>query len=173
MFRLVPVFWKEQWHIHEAKIGLLMGLNGLIISVLEMVVVNYMETRRLQVKFVLYGTLLTSLSYLFLMVQTGPLLVLAILTVITFTFGEMLTFPYLNTLTSLRATDHNRGQYAAIYSFTWSFAQVIGPAGGAFLVAHSSYNVLWMVLMLLAVLTLAGFRYLLAASKDSSLPGSV
>ena len=169
MFRLVPVFWKENWGINEAFIGLLMGLNGVIISVFEMVIVNYMEKRKREVRFVLYGTLLTALGYTFFLFQIRPFELLAIGSVITFTIGEMFTFPYLNTLVSLRSNEFNRGQYAAIYSFTWSFAQVIGPAGGAFLVARFSYNWLWFALIGLGLLTFFGFRILLTPKSASQL----
>ena len=39
LFRLLPIFWKEAWHINEASIGLILGLNGIIIAIFEMVLV--------------------------------------------------------------------------------------------------------------------------------------
>ncbi len=158
MFRLVPVFWKEDWHINEAMIGILMGLNGILISLFEMVLVNYMEAKKLQYRFVLYGILITAFGYSFFLINIGLHVVIAILAVVFFTIGEMFTFPYINTLTSLRSNEYNRGQYAAVYSFTWSFAQVVGPAGGAYLVSKSSYPWLWLALILLCLIAFWGFR---------------
>ena len=160
LFRLVPVYWKEIWHINEAYLGLLMGLNGLIIAVFEMVLVNYMERQARPFKYLIRGVLITAAAYLVLLIQLPPHLLFAIITVLVFTLGEMFFFPFVNRITSLRANDHNRGKYAAVYSFTWSFAQVIGPAGGALIVAYASYSVLWICIIGISLLAFFGLKSL-------------
>src|ERR1700754_871094 len=37
LFRLVPVYWKEHWHLGESAIGILMGLNGIVVACFELV----------------------------------------------------------------------------------------------------------------------------------------
>ncbi len=161
MFRLVPVYWRVDRHISESIIGILMGLNGLLISIFEMVLVDYMEIKKLQIRFVLIGVIITAVGYALLMINLASAVWVAVFSVLFFTVGEMFTFPYINTLTSLRANEYNRGQYAAIYSFTWSFAQVVGPAGGAWLVSKTSYNWLWIAIVALCLVSYLGFNTLL------------
>jgi MFS family permease len=40
MFRIVPVFFKQEWHIDEFAIGIIIGINGAVIARFEMVLIN-------------------------------------------------------------------------------------------------------------------------------------
>lgn len=146
MFRVVPVFFKEIWKIGEFMIGLILGLNGIIIAVLEMVMVHKIEGKKSPVFFIIVGVLLVALSFLVLMLPVGLPVLLGTLAIVFFTFGEMFAFPFINTFVMSRANEFNRGQYAAGYMVSWSVAQVIGPTAGFYIAEHFGYNVLWMVL---------------------------
>ena len=65
LFRLVPVYWKTEWHIGESMIGIILGLNGIIIAIFEMVLVRHWESRRTRMYYVVAGTLVTALGYSF------------------------------------------------------------------------------------------------------------
>jgi MFS family permease len=147
VFRLLPLYWKEIQHIGEARIGFILGLNGIIIALFEMVMVQYFQRRKSQAYYIIAGMLVTAVGFVLLLVPGVSPLVLAVLTIILLTVGEMLTLPFINTIIIQRANEHNRGRYAAAYALTWSVAQIIGPAGGAFIADKSSYSVLWVVLI--------------------------
>jgi MFS family permease len=85
---------------------------------------------------------------------------LAVLSIILFTIGEMFALPFINTFVMSRTTDHNRGQYAAGYTMSWSISQVIGPTAGFYLAELYGYNWLWIGLILLLMVCAAGFNLL-------------
>lgn len=160
LFRLVPVYWKEQLHIGESTIGILLGMNGVIIALFEMVLIQNLNGRKPETFYIVAGVVFTAFAYLFLVVPgVGPIMIAAA-TVLFFTTGEMLTLPYISTMIMSRATEMNRGKYSAAYSMSWAVAQIIGPAAGGFIAGHWGYNTLWLVLVALSCICALGFRFL-------------
>ncbi|RYZ22299.1 MAG: MFS transporter [Chitinophagaceae bacterium] len=149
MFRIGPVFFKERWGLNESVIGLLLGMNGVVIALFEMVLIARLEKRPKPLRFATAGALLLGLSYLFLALPASLALLAGTVSMLFFTIGEMFALPFLNSFVLGRADESNRGQYAAGYTLCWSCAQVIGPAGGFFLAEHWGYGSLWLLLALL------------------------
>ena len=160
LFRLVPVYWKEELHIGEATIGMLMGMNGVVIALFEMVLIQKLGSRRPDAFYIVAGVLFTAIAYLFLVVPILAPVVIGVATVLLFTVGEMLTLPYISTIVMNRASASNRGQYSAAYSLSWAVAQIIGPAAGGYIAQHWGYNILWFVLVLLSMACALGFKML-------------
>lgn len=152
MFRVVPVFFKEQWHIDEFAIGIIIGINGAIIALFEMIMINKIEKKRSPMYFIVIGSALFAASYLILSAPVSFHLAAAVLTIVIFTGGEMFALPFINTIVISRSNEHNRGLYAAGYTLSWSFAQVIGPFAGFFIARHFGYNWLWFGLACLLLL---------------------
>lgn len=165
MFRVVPLFYKEVLLIGEFKIGLILGLNGLIIALFEMVMVNKIQNKRSAVHYIIRGVLFIILAYLSLLLPRGVPLLLAFLCVILFTIGEMFALPFINAFAMGRADESTRGQYAAGYTVSWSVAQIIGPPAGFFLAERFGYDWLWGVLILVLLICAGGFR-LIARGMD-------
>jgi len=152
LFRLVPIFWKEEWHLGERQIGLLLGLNGFIIAIMEMVLVNRWEKRNKPFRYMIAGTVAVASAFAILMMNGTSILILmgfAAGCVVLLTLGEMLAMPFMNSTCMQRANQYNRGKYAAGYTLSWSVAQVVGPAGGAWIAETFSYNTLWLLLIVL------------------------
>jgi hypothetical protein len=105
-----------------------MGLNGLIIVIVEMVLIFHLETKNRAMHFISHGLLLTALSFLVYIFLPFPIFT-ALLSVILVTMGEILAMPFMNNYWAGRASSLNRGQYAGYYTMAWSFAQVLGPTG--------------------------------------------
>lgn len=143
MFRVVPVFYKDVWHLDEALIGFVLGLNGIIIAILEMVMISKIEHRRSSIYFIVMGVVVVGLSFAVLMLPKFAPLVLAVLSIILFTCGEMLSLPFFNKFVVNRSSDNNRGLYAGGYTLSWSVAQVVGPSSGFYIAEKFGYNVLW------------------------------
>jgi predicted MFS family arabinose efflux permease len=165
VFRLVPVYWKESLHINESMIGLLMGLNGIIIALFEMVLVRYWESRRAKMYYVISGVLLTACGFSFLVLPGQPSLFIATGMIILITVGEMLAVPFMNTIVMSRAGEGNRGKYSAVYALSWSVAQIAGPGGGALIVERWGYITLWIIVVLLCLGCAFAFKILLANTK--------
>ncbi|MBC7567870.1 MAG: MFS transporter [Pedobacter sp.] len=160
MFRVVPVFFKEEWHIDEFAIGIIMGLNGAVIALFEMILIDKIEKKRSPIFFISIGSIFFAISYVILSVPFMFHVSMAVLTVLIFTIGEMFVLPFINAVVISRSNEHNRGLYAAAYTLSWSFAQVVGPFTGFAIAKHLGYNWLWGGIALLLMLSAFGFNLL-------------
>jgi len=160
MFRLAPVYWKESLHINEATIGMLLGLNGVIIALFEMVLVRYWESRRSAIYYIISGVIATALAYTLLVVPGMAPMVAAAGSMIFLTLGEMMALPFINTVIMGKANEHNRGKFAAAFAVTWSAAQVLGPGGGALITQTWDYNALWITLIIVCISCALAFKFI-------------
>jgi len=160
MFRVVPVFFKEQWHIDEFQIGIIIGINGAVIALFEMIMINKIEAKRSPMFFIIVGAVLFAVSYIILSAPVSFHIAAAVLTIVVFTCGEMLTLPFINTIVISRSNEHNRGLYAAGYTLSWSCAQVFGPYFGFLIAKNLGYNWLWLGLAGMLLLCTWGFNTL-------------
>jgi predicted MFS family arabinose efflux permease len=157
LFSTLPVYYKNNLRLSEFYIGLLMGLNGIIIVVVEMVVIFQLEAKKKMMLFISTGTWLTALSFIIFNLLPSQVFT-AIISVILVTFGEMFAMPFMNTYWTSRTTAANRGQYAGLYTMAWSVAQVAGPIGGTWMAGHFGFRVLWWVVGGLCLITAFLFR---------------
>jgi predicted MFS family arabinose efflux permease len=142
LFTTVPVFFKEGFHLSVFFIGLVMAMNGLIIAFVEMILIFSLEGRRPALQYISIGVMLVSLAFLLLDVK-GNFQLLAILSMLVLTFGEIMSMPFMNAYWIGRTLQNNRGQYAALYSVAWAVAQTIGPYAGSLVAGHLGYKTLW------------------------------
>lgn len=159
LFTTLPVYYKKALHMPEYMIGLLMTLNGLLITVLEMVLVFKMEGKKEHLFYIVYGVCGVGLSYVLLNIL--PLSILAaFFCMILTTLGEICSMPFLNSFWIGRTSVTNRGQYAGLYTIAWSVAQVIGPVCGSQIAERAGFPVLWWMVGVLCMMAAIGFRYL-------------
>lgn len=170
MFRVVPVFYKEVWHLNEARIGLILGLNGVIIALFEMVMISKIENKRSPIFYIVTGVLVVSSSFAVLLLPKFMPVVLALLSIVCFTFGEMFSMPFINTFVIKRSNEFNRGLYAAGYTISWSVAQVIGPTSGFYLAEKFGYNPLWIGITVLLLLCALGYSRLKIKTIEAEQP---
>jgi predicted MFS family arabinose efflux permease len=154
-----PVFFKIDWHFSERFIGFLMALNGLLIVVIEMVMIHKLEGRLDKMIYITGGVALGGLSYILLNLLP-PGAVAAIIVVILVTFSEMFAMPFMNSFWISRTTPRNRGEYAALYSMSWSAAQIIAPFFGSNVIAYGGFTLLWWILGGISFLAAIGYYYL-------------
>jgi predicted MFS family arabinose efflux permease len=157
-FIMEPVFYKLQWHFSERFIGFLLALNGILIVVIEMVMIHNLEGKRHGLKYIIAGILLTAAGFVLLNVLP-PGAGSAVIVVLFVTFGEMLSMPFMNAFWIARTNNHNRGEYAALYTMSWSAAQIVAPALGSQVIAYGGFYYLWWILG--AICLVAAFGYLL------------
>lgn len=159
LFSTLPVYYKNALHMPDYMIGLLMTLNGLLITVLEMVLVFKLEGKRENLFYIFYGVSGVGLSYVLLNIL--PLsLYAAFFCMILTTLGEICSMPFMNSFWIGRTSVTNRGQYAGLYTIAWSVAQVIGPICGSQIAEHAGFSVLWWIVGVVCVCAAIGFRYL-------------
>ncbi len=160
LFTTVPLYFKEGLQLSEFWSGIIMGMNGIVIALFEMVIVFKLEGARPYLKLMMYGTLLLALSYFMLNIPMANGFILASAVILMVTIAEIVAMPFMNSFYIARTTTANRGQYAAIYTMAWSSAQVIGSLTGT-QIAHSfSYNYLWWILGFISIIAAYGFNSL-------------
>jgi len=164
IFRVVPVFFKQVWKIDEFMIGLILGFNGIIIALFEMVMIHKIENKRSPIFFIVVGVFFIAACFLVLLLPFNLPVLLGCMCIVLFTIGEMFALPFINTFVMSRSNEFNRGLYAAGYMLCWSVASLVGPTAGFFIAENYGYNVLWMLIsgMLLAC---AYFYYLMRDAK--------
>ncbi|RXG26880.1 MDR family MFS transporter [Leeuwenhoekiella marinoflava] len=162
-FSTVPVFYKEVRFLTESQIGLLLGLNGLLIFVFEMPLIAFMERKGWnQIANVISGFILTGLSFgFFYLMGWNGFLVIGMIVV---TLGEMIAFPFGNAFALRRAKLGRQGAYMGLYSMSFSLAHIFGHNSGMQLVNAFGYNKTWLVM---AAISLAGILLLLYVKKKS------
>ncbi|MEO6070719.1 MAG: MFS transporter [Chitinophagaceae bacterium] len=157
LFSMIPVFYKSEVHLNEATIGFILGLNGLIIAIIEMVLVYKIENKKQSTYYMAIGGFLIGSSFLLLTINPSLFLVLAGVLVIT--FGEMFLFPFTNAFWVGRSQHHNRGQYAALYTMTFALGQVLAPTIAAQIALHYGFASLFRIDFLLCALAATGFYF--------------
>jgi predicted MFS family arabinose efflux permease len=161
MFSMLPVYLKQQLHLTENIIGAVLALNGLIIAVVEMVLVYKLENRRNAVIYMTLGAFFIGLS--FLMLDISPAFVFVLMQMIIVTLGEMLLFPFMNNFWVNRSNENNRGQYAAVYTMSFSAAIVLAPTFASQVATWYGFSVLWVMNFILC--SFAAFGYFLLKKR--------
>jgi predicted MFS family arabinose efflux permease len=151
IFTNLPLFFKRELHFSEGYIGGLMAINGIIIALVEMVLVYKLEGRRKNFVYIIFGVGLVGIAFLTLNLP-GMGYILALGMIIIVTFGEIFSMPFMNTYWISRTQDHNRGQYAALYTMAWSAAQCLGPFFGAQVIQYYTFELLWWIVGLLSLI---------------------
>jgi len=130
-----------------------------------MVMITKIENKRSPIFYIVLGVIIVCFSFAVLMLPKSFPITLAVISILLFTFGEMLSLPFFNTFVVKRSNEYNRGIYAAGYTLSWSVAQVIGPTSGFYIAEKFGYNVLWISITAL-LLVCAYFFSRLKLSED-------
>ncbi|HEX3384361.1 MAG TPA: MFS transporter [Mucilaginibacter sp.] len=170
LFTMQPLYYKGQWHFSEFYIGLLMGINGVLIVIFEMVLIHNLENKRHPLNYICAGSLVIGAGFVLLnYLPASPYSALVILLFIT--VGEMLAMPFMNSFWIMRTNPANRGQYAAMYTIAWSTAQIISPIIGGQVVTYSGYFTLWWLTGAMCLGASLGFVMLFRKNfKEKSVP---
>jgi predicted MFS family arabinose efflux permease len=171
-FVMEPVFYKLEWHFTERFIGFLLALNGIIIVLVEMVMINYLEGKRHPLIYIAGGVVVTGVGYV-LLNFLPPTAVAGVMVVAIITFGEMLSMPFGTSFWVTRSSEHNRGQYAALYTMSWSAAQVIAPALGAQVIQHGGFRVLWWLLGTICAAVAVGVMLMYKFNAESKVVADI
>lgn len=151
----VPVFFKEAYHWHEAQIGAMVALNGLVVFLVEMPLIFRIDGRRSQLAHVRTGLLLYASAYACFLLPFGAFWA-ALAYIIAVSFGEMFVMPFSSNYVYQRSWGQKQGQYMALYTMAYSVANIIAPLFGTQVIATWGYEALWAVVAGLALLVWLG-----------------
>lgn len=141
-FSTIPLYYNEIHSLSEHQIGLLLGMNGLVIFVFEMPLIRYMELRSSsKIYNMAIGFFLVTISFLILNLTswTGILVVGMLL----MTVGEMIVFPFSNAWALNRAKRGKQGEYMALYSIAFSISHIFAHNSGMRSISKFGYEISW------------------------------
>jgi predicted MFS family arabinose efflux permease len=163
LFTLEPLYFRTVYHLPESRIGLLMIYNGILISLVEMIMVHQLEGKFLKPSLIAFGTFLTVLSFWVFNAYFAVAILWISITLNT--IGEMFAMPFMQSFAVERSNEKNRGQYLGMYAMCYSFAQIASPTLGSQVVQHYGFTTLWYVMGGLCLVSTFGFLFMRKMNK--------
>ncbi|SFN87451.1 Predicted arabinose efflux permease, MFS family [Bizionia echini] len=158
-FSTMPLYYKKIHNLTELEIGIILGLNGAFIFLLEMPLIKWLEnTRYSKPALMVFGAILVGISFIILNVT--PWIGILLFGMLFMTIGEMITFPFSNAFAMERAKRGNQGEYMALYSIAFSIAHIFGHNAGMQMADTLGFENTWYIMTLLSVICM-GLLWLL------------
>ncbi len=152
LFSNLPLFYKIGLHLDETIIGIILAINGILIALFEMLIINNIENRFSKKRIIIIGTLGMAA---FFAISCGMYFINALLLafggMLLITFAEMLSLPFMNSYYLSFAGKNNIGKYAAIYTMSWSIGQILAGYVGGSIIYNFGFIPLWSVCAILSV----------------------
>jgi len=164
-----PIFLHERYGLSEAAIGSLTSVNTLIIVALQMPILKALGGRD-HLKVAGFGAMLFCLGFAILPLGTGyPF---AVMTVVVWTAGEMLSMPLIEGAAANRADERSRGSYMGVFTVAFTTAMTVGPFIGTW--AYQAYGPesLWYGCGVAGIVAWAGFHWLAPRMAPRGGPGA-
>lgn len=156
-FSSIPIFYKDGLGLNESNIGLIFGLNGLLVFLLEMPLVKWCEGhQKSHLLWVQFGLILVALSFLVLCINTWA--IWAWIGIIFMSVGEMFVFPFTNAYAIERGKHGKMGQYMGLYSMAFSVSHVLGHNAGLQLAGGMGFDFTYLFFTGICVLGVMVFR---------------
>ena len=160
LFASVPQYFNKECHYTEDTIGILMGLNGLLVVLIEMPLVTALEKKLNNVfRYIIIGSVCLPLSFIILKLGAGTW-VLSVVFIVIITLSEIFCMPFMMNYALSKPIKERQGQYAALYSIAYGLANIIAPVIGLGMVDAFGFDVTFYFFILCGLLTVAGFYYL-------------
>jgi len=156
LFTSVPVFMKKESGYDESILGLFMALNGLIIALFEMPIIQKLEKKPNSFNLITYGFLFLSISFGFLLFNEVSIL-FSFLYVIMITVSEILAMPFMLNYAISRSGKSNNVGYMALYSMAYGMAHIIAPTLSMPFAEQLGFKMLYVVVIILSLS--AGFWF--------------
>ncbi|MDP4720986.1 MAG: MFS transporter [Akkermansiaceae bacterium] len=179
-FLVAVIFWQtsstfglqvtEGSGLNEKAFGFLLGLNGLMIVLMELPLTNVTKRfdpqKTMAFGYVLIGGGLCLLAF-------GASLPMLILSIVVLTLGEMIAMPIASSYVANLAPDDMRGRYMGVLGFSWNTAVGVGPMVGLWIFGRSP-ELLWLLCGLAGVLaaSLILVRARISSPKAVDIPAS-
>lgn len=161
----LPIFYRQVHHLDDHQIGFLLGWSGFVIVLLEMFVVHMAEKRFSLISTLVFGTMLCACSYAMLNYMGG--LGWLYFTFFIFGLGEMLTLPFMATVSVNRSTLKTQGAYMGFNSLAFAAANIFSPLLGTSIVDSFGFTTLWWATALALSFTGIGFYLVLRWMKKN------
>ncbi|MBK7182417.1 MAG: MFS transporter [Bacteroidetes bacterium] len=168
LFASIPQYFDTVCNYSEDTIGLLLGLNGLLVVLIEMPLVTYLEKEKKLFRYIIIGVLCLPVSFAILKFGEGMLLPAIAYTVII-TLSEIYAMPFMMNYSLSRPKKERQGQYSALYSIAYGVSNIVAPVLGLGLANRYGFNTMFYVLIGLSILAAIGFILLSKKKKPNIL----
>ncbi|MBK6997801.1 MAG: hypothetical protein IPH31_24030 [Lewinellaceae bacterium] len=154
----IPLFWQKTYEWSEGQIGKMLALNGLLVFFIEMPLVHRLEGRAPALGYVRFGLILYAVSFCALSAAGWNSSRTAIYT------RHLLRRNVRNAIQpqlcfwTLRR--QQAGRYMALYTMSYSVANIIAPFLGTQVIAAWGFHALWYLVAGLALVTWVGFWFM-------------
>lgn len=136
----MPLFIVNELGFSTSTFGLLIAVNTILIILIEVplndAMSNWSNLKALSLGALLYGI---GFGMMAIMADLTPL----IISIVVWTFGEMIFLPSAGVYVAEISPEKQRGEYMGYYQMTFSFAFMIGPWLGAEVLEHIGSSSLW------------------------------
>lgn len=150
-----PLSLRDIQGFSEARIGLALATNTILIVLFEMVLVHSLS-RRDPLKVSGVGAFLFCAGMGLLPFGSGFAYV--VFTIAVWTVGEMLVFPIVSSALADRAPEESQGAYMGMLNLSFASAFVVAPSVGTWIYQNLGAEVLWYACGVLGFLLWAGFH---------------
>lgn len=157
IFSTYPLTLHAQYGFSEARIGLVLAINTLVISLFEMVLVHRLRDRE-PLRVAGMGCFIFCAGFALLPLGSSFAFVAA--TVLVWTVGEMLSLPFISGWVGNRAGGENLGGYMGLFTLSFSMALVLGPPAGTWVYQRYGGDALFYGCGVVGLLLWGGFAAL-------------
>jgi len=162
IFTTFPIYITQELQYKESVYGFLFALNTVMIILLEVPLLNYLVKIK-NTSLITAGSLLVGIGFM-LMIFGGNIAAL-IISVIFWTFGEMIIFPTSAAYISEIAPEGKRGEYMGYYQTGNNTAFSLGPVLGSFIYQTYGSHILWSAAFVMAAISSAGIFIIVKKQK--------
>jgi predicted MFS family arabinose efflux permease len=160
LFASVPQYFNTVCHYNEDTIGLLMGLNGLLVVLIEMPLVTSLEKKQKNIfRYIIIGSLCAPIAFYMLQVG-GGIFAWSIMYMFMITLSEIFCMPFMMNYALSKPIKERQGQYSALYSISFGFANIIAPLVGLGIADKYGFGIMFYFFITLGLITTGGFMWL-------------
>lgn len=161
----LPLYYKQEFHLDNSSVGIILAFNGLVVFILEMFLVHIAERKLSTFQTITLGGVLLAVSFLCLLVHSGTWILF--LAMFIFSVSEILVLPFTSTVTLQRAHKSNQGAYMGLNGLAFSVSHIVSPSLGTQVAANFGFDALWLSTVVLASISTLGF-YLIGKHMQTS-----
>ena len=154
IFTVLPLYNTQKFNFTQVEIGLLLSLNGIIVFLFEMPIVAYLEKKKVAVtKIIFVGSIFMSCGFITLLISNY--IFLLVISMLLITTGNLLILSFSNTFALSMSRIGMEGRYMALYSMSFSVAQIFSPEIGLLISNKLSFTHNWFFMSLLSLVGIA------------------
>ncbi|HDD55798.1 MAG TPA: MFS transporter, partial [Chloroflexi bacterium] len=159
----LPVFLRDVHGLPDSGYGLLLSLNASMVVLLQFVI-----TRRIKgyapIKIMVWGTIIYAIGFsMYGFVSAYWLFILAMVII---TFAEMLVSPTGQAIVAKLSPQDMRGRYMAVFGFSWTIPNAIGPLMAGVVMDNYNPNWVWYGAGIFMVISAGIFTFLQIKSSS-------